>query len=77
MVGSYRSIEAFGTLKEDMWLEIETLVMHTTTGTFKASEMARCSFDIPITPAFAPTIRTTQEGAPDVSPYNVVLRYRS
>ena len=51
--------------------------MHTTTGTLKASAIARCSFDMPISPAFAPTMRMTQEGAPDVSPYRVVLRYLS
>ena len=51
--------------------------MQTTTGTLSANAIARCSFDIPINPALAPTIRITQEGAPDVSPYNVVLRYRS
>jgi hypothetical protein len=33
--------------------------------------------DLPIRPAFAPTMRMTQDGAPDVRPYNVVLRYRS
>lgn len=54
-----------------------TLVMQATTGTLKANAMARCSFDIPIKPAFAPTIKITQDGAPDVSPYNVVFRYRS
>ena len=31
----------------------------------------------PIKPALAPTMRITQEGAPDVKPYNVVFRYRS
>lgn len=45
-----------------------TLVIHTTTGTLKASAMARCSLDIPINPALAPTMRTTQDGAPDVKP---------
>jgi hypothetical protein len=51
--------------------------MQTTTGTLNASAIERCSLDIPIRPAFAPTIRMTQLGAPEVSPYNVVFRYRS
>jgi hypothetical protein len=51
--------------------------MHTTTGTLSARAMARCSLDMPIRPAFAPTIRMTHEGAPEVSPYKVVFRYRS
>ena len=54
-----------------------TFVIHTTTGTLKASAMDRCSFDMPINPALAPTIKMTQEGAPEVKPYNVVFRYRS
>lgn len=53
------------------------LVIHTTTGTLNANAMARCSLDMPISPAFPPTMSMTHEGAPDVSPYNVVLRYRS
>lgn len=48
--------------------------MQTTTGTLKASAMAKCSLDIPIKPAFAPTISITHEGAPDVKPYSVVFR---
>jgi len=52
-------------------------VIHTTTGTLKASAMDRCSFDIPINPALAPTIKITQDGAPEVKPYSVVFRYRS
>lgn len=51
-----------------------TLVMQTTTGTFKASAIAKCSLDIPISPAFAPTIKITHEGEPDVSPYRVVFK---
>lgn len=51
--------------------------MQTTIGTLSASAIAKCSLDIPIKPAFAPTIRTTQDGAPDVKPYNVVFKYRS
>jgi len=51
-----------------------TFVMQTQTGTFSARDIARCSFDMPIIPAFAPTMSTTQEGAPEVRPYNVVLR---
>jgi len=57
--------------------KLNTFVMQTTTGTLSANAIARCSFDIPIRPALAPTIRITHEGAPDVRPYNVVLRYRS
>ena len=52
-------------------------VIQTTTGTLNAKAIARCSFDMPINPAFAPTIKMTQEGAPDVRPYNVVFKYRS
>ena len=51
-----------------------TFVIHTTTGTLRARAMARCSFDIPINPALAPTIRITQDAAPDVKPYNVVFK---
>ena len=51
--------------------------MQTTTGTPSASAIARCSFDMPMSPAFAPTMRITQEGAPEVRPYNVVFKYRS
>ena len=47
---------------------MSTLVMQTTTGTLRARAMAKCSFDIPISPAFAPTMRITQEGAPEVKP---------
>jgi len=54
-----------------------TLVIHTATGTPRASAIARCSLDMPISPAFAPTIKMTHEGAPEVRPYNVVFRYRS
>lgn len=54
-----------------------TLVIHTATGTPRASAIARCSLDMPISPALAPTIRMTHEGAPEVRPYNVVFRYRS
>jgi hypothetical protein len=44
-------------------------------GTLSASEIVKCSFDIPMRPAaLAPTMRKTQEGAPDVSPYKVVYR---
>jgi hypothetical protein len=45
-----------------------TLVIHTTTGTPRAKAMARCSLDIPINPALAPTIKITHEGAPEVRP---------
>ena len=55
----------------------KTLVMQTTIGTLSARATARCSFDMPMTPALAPITRITQDGAPDVKPYNVVLRYRS
>lgn len=51
--------------------------MQTINGTSKASVTARCSFDIPIRPALAPTIKITQEGAPDVSPNSVVFKYLS
>ena len=51
--------------------------MHTTMGTLNASAIAKCSFDIPIKPALAPTMRITQDGAPDVKPYNVVFKYLS
>lgn len=54
-----------------------TLVMQTTIGTLRAKAIAKCSFDIPIRPALAPTIKRTQDGAPDVNPYSVVFRYRS
>lgn len=54
-----------------------TFVMHTTTGTLNANEMAKCSFDIPMSPALPPTIKITQDGDPDVRPYRVVFRYRS
>lgn len=54
-----------------------TLVMQTTTGTLNASEIARCSLDMPINPALPPTMRRTHEGAPEVRPYRVVLRYLS
>ncbi len=54
-----------------------TLVMHTTTGTLNASAIAKCSLDMPISPALPPTMRMTQDGDPDVRPYNVVFRYRS
>lgn len=54
-----------------------TFVMQTTTGTLSAKAMAKCSLDIPMSPALAPTIRSTQEGAPEVSPYNVVFKYFS
>jgi hypothetical protein len=54
-----------------------TFVMQTTTGTFNANAIARCSLDIPMSPAFAPTMRVTQEGAPEVKPYSVVFKYRS
>lgn len=53
------------------------MVIQTTTGTLKARAIARCSFDIPISPALAPTIRITHDGAPDVNPYRVVFKYRS
>src|ERR1700731_5364052 len=52
-----------------------TLVMQTTTGTFNARAIAKCSLDIPMKPAFAPTIRMTQVGASEVSPYIVVFKY--
>ncbi len=45
-----------------------TLVMHTTIGTLKANAIDKCSFDMPMSPALAPTINMTQEGAPEVSP---------
>jgi hypothetical protein len=49
------------------------LVMQMMIGPLSASEIAKCSFDIPMRPAaLAPTTRKTQEGAPDVSPYKVV-----
>lgn len=53
------------------------LVMQTTTGTLKARAIARCSLDMPMSPAFPPTMRMTQDGDPDVNPYRVVFRYRS
>src|SRR5260370_40364544 len=55
----------------------DTLVMQTTIGTLRAKATARCSFDMPITPALAPITRITQDGAPEVKPYKVVLRYLS
>src|SRR5258708_34028808 len=55
----------------------KTLVMQTTIGTLSARATARCSFDMPMTPALAPMTRITQDGAPDVKPYNVGLRYRA
>ena len=45
-----------------------TLVMHTATGTLRARAIAKCSLDIPINPAFAATIKSTKDGAPDVRP---------
>jgi hypothetical protein len=54
-----------------------TFVMVTITGTLNARAIARCSLDIPINPAFAPTMSMTQSGEWDVIPYSVVLRYRS
>ena len=36
---------------------ISILVIQIKTGTFKASDIAKCSLDIPIKPAFAPTIK--------------------
>lgn len=54
-----------------------TLVMQTMTGMVKARAAARCSLDIPIRPALAPTMRMTQDGDPEVKPYNVVFRYFS
>jgi hypothetical protein len=52
---------------------ISILVMQMTTGTLRARDIAKCSLDIPISPAaFAPTIRKTHDGAPEVRPYNVV-----
>lgn len=56
---------------------IFTFVIQTTTGTLRASAIAKCSFDMPISPALAPTIRITHDGAPDVNPYRVVFKYRS
>ena len=55
----------------------QTLVMHMMKGMLSAREIARCSFDIPMTPALAPTIIMIQDGAPDVKPYKVVFKYRS
>ena len=54
-----------------------TLVIHMIKGTLKASEIAKCSFDIPMIPAFAPTMIIMHDGAPEVNPYRVVFRYRS
>lgn len=62
---------------ENQSLETLTFVMQTTTGTPRAKAIAKCSLDIPINPALAPTIKRTQDGAPEVRPYRVVLRYRS
>ena len=54
-----------------------TLVMQTMTGMVKARAAARCSLDIPMRPALAPTMRMTQDGDPEVKPYSVVFRYFS
>lgn len=51
--------------------------MQTIRGTLKANAIAKCSLDMPISPALAPTISMTHEGAPDVRPYSVVFKYRS
>ena len=53
------------------------MVIQTTIGTLRARATARCSLDMPITPALAPMTKITQDGAPDVKPYSVVLRYLS
>ena len=45
-----------------------TLLIQIITGTLSARAIAKCSFDMPISPAFAPTINMTQDGAPDVRP---------
>jgi hypothetical protein len=51
------------------------LVMQMMIGPLSASEIAKYSFDIPMSPAaLASTMRKTQEGAPDVSLYKVVYR---
>lgn len=63
--------------KCEQWTTNRTFVTQTTTGTLKANAIAKCSFDIPIKPAFAPTMRITHEGAPEVSPYSVVFKYFS
>ena len=68
----YPSIASFARLGH-----MHTFVMQTTTGTFNANEIAKCSFYMPIRPAFAPTMRITHDGAPDVRPYSVVFKYRS
>lgn len=52
----------------DMRVAGLALVMQTTTGTLRARAIDKCSLDIPISPAFAPTIKMTQEGAPEVKP---------
>jgi hypothetical protein len=52
-----------------------TLVTTHTTGTERARATDKCSFDIPISPALAPTMRRTKSGCVAVSPNNVVLRY--
>ena len=73
----YRRKHGIRQLYARMTRDGRTLVMHTTTGTLNANEMARCSLDMPMSPALPPTIRMTQDGDPDVRPYNVVFRYRS
>lgn len=45
------------------------------TGTPNASAIARCSLDMPMSPALPPTIKTTHDGEPDVNPYRVVFKY--
>ena len=42
--------------------------MHTETGTLSARAIAKCSLDIPISPAFAATIKITNDGDPEVRP---------
>ena len=61
-------LNAIDQIRLDKKLMWQTFVMQTTTGTLSARAIAKCSFDMPMSPAFAPTIRMTQEGAPDVSP---------
>ena len=56
---------------------LRAFVTQTTIGTLRARATAKCSFDMPMTPALAPMTKITQDGAPDVKPYNVVLRYLS
>lgn len=51
-----------------------TLVTTQTTGTERASATERCSFDMPIKPAFAPTMSSTKLGLVAVRPNKVVLR---